>query len=93
MPTGSFAELFEDLAANWRGWLGRKEWRSLEGELRLTAECDRLGHVWITTELGQGSPAAWTATLVVLVEAGQLDGLAPFPCLVRTWCSVLSNER
>jgi hypothetical protein len=74
--SAGFVELFDDLAAHWRGWAGKKEWRSLEGELQLTAECDRLGHVWLTVGLCQGAPAVWTVTLVLLVEAGQLEALA-----------------
>jgi hypothetical protein len=74
--SAGFAELFEDLAANWRGWAGKKAWRSLEGELQLSAECDRLGHVWLTVSLRRGLPAMWSVKLVLLVEAGQLEALA-----------------
>ena len=36
---------FADLADNWRGWIGVKQWNSLEGELKISSESDSLGHI------------------------------------------------
>lgn len=35
---------FENLAENWKGFEGKKEWSSLEGEFSLNCTSDRLGH-------------------------------------------------
>ena len=35
MSTG-LAEMFAEMAADWRGWPGEKSWSSLEGELHLS---------------------------------------------------------
>jgi hypothetical protein len=69
-------ELFTQMASDWRGWRGAKTWSSLEGELRMSAEADRTGHVSISVELREGAPAIWTVVLELLVEAGQLESLA-----------------
>ncbi|MCU0648862.1 MAG: DUF6228 family protein [Gemmatimonadaceae bacterium] len=70
------AQLFDDMAASWRGWSGAKTWRSLEGELSLSAEMDKAGHVEITAELQAGAPAVWSTSLRLYIEAGQLERLA-----------------
>lgn len=75
MSTG-LAELFAEMAASWRGWTGKKSWASLEGELHLSAEADRTGHITVTAELREGMPPVWTVVLLLTVEAGQLDALA-----------------
>jgi hypothetical protein len=38
-----FGDFFEEMAANWRGWSGEKQWSSLEGEFILRSHSDRLG--------------------------------------------------
>ncbi|HSR17068.1 MAG TPA: DUF6228 family protein, partial [Ignavibacteriaceae bacterium] len=47
-----FTNYFDDLATNWRGWDGRKEWKSIEDEMRLSCEIDKVGHVslYVTLE-------------------------------------------
>ena len=50
----SIADLFEDLARNWRGWDGTKSGGSLEGDLCLDCESDRLGHTFIRVTLTSG---------------------------------------
>src|SRR5688572_15692057 len=52
-PTG-LASFFRDLAAHWRGWTGKKEWASLEGELSLCATCDSTGHTSLAVRLHSG---------------------------------------
>jgi hypothetical protein len=64
------------MAANWRGWTGAKTWSSLEGELQLSAEADRTGHVTLLIDLCEGAPAVWSVTLQVVIEAGKLGDLA-----------------
>jgi len=72
-PRGyGLVEFFEDLAAIWRGWKGKKDWTSLEGELSLVCTSDRLGHVAIEVTLCN----IWSVRKVFDVEAGQLEQLA-----------------
>jgi hypothetical protein len=35
---GERREFFEEMATDWRGWPGSREWRSLKGDLELLAE-------------------------------------------------------
>ena len=74
--SGGLADLFDEMAAQWRGWPGRKTWGSLEGELHLSAEADRTGHVTVTASLREGAPSGWSVELVLVLEAGQLEQLA-----------------
>ncbi len=71
-----FADFFEDLATDWKGWKGAREWRALEGELNLKADSDRTGHVHLSVELRDGAPPRWQVNAALVLEAGQLDGLA-----------------
>lgn len=71
-----FAAYFLRLATDWRGWSGQREWASLEGDLALTAECDRAGHVYLHVHLHDGAPARWEVGAELVLEAGQLERLA-----------------
>lgn len=68
---------FADLAANWKGWAGKKEWGSLEGELTLSATADSKGHISLAIQLRSGPyPFDWKISAMILLEAGQLDRVA-----------------
>lgn len=70
-------QFFADLAANWKGWKGNKEWQSLEGELGLSATIDSTGHISLAIQLSSGPyPFDWKLSAVVVIEAGQLDRVA-----------------
>lgn len=69
-------DFFAGMADDWKGWSGSRTWASLEGELRLSAESDRTGHVYLGAHLHDGAPARWTVELGLIVEAGQLERLA-----------------
>jgi len=71
------SQFFGELASSWKGWKGEKTWRSLEGELELSATCDKLGHVILTVQLNQdrGSKTEWILKGSILLEAGQLSSL------------------
>ena len=71
-----FANLFEYLSTNWKGWKGERAWESLEGEFRLGATADLTGHTRINIHLHDGAPARWEVNTFVEVEAGQLERLA-----------------
>src|SRR5215207_3128920 len=44
------ADFFEQHAHNWRGWEGTREWKSLEGDLRIEARHE-YGHVQLRVTL------------------------------------------
>ena len=75
LSTG-FGEFFAELAREWKGWRGTKQWASLEGELVLRAESDRTGHIGLEVHLHDGAPARWTVETGFSLEAGQLDRIA-----------------
>src|SRR5690348_17557308 len=67
-PTG-LDTFFQDLAVHWRGWGGKMEWASLEGELSLTATSDSTGHTNLAVRLRSGPyPFDWTLTAVLVIE-------------------------
>ena len=74
--SSGLADFFAALEADWRGWSGQRSWASLEGELALTAESDRTGHVYLHVHLHDGAPARWEVEAELVLEAGQLEGLA-----------------
>jgi hypothetical protein len=67
---------FGELASQWRGWAGEKEWESLG--LRLAARHDGLGHVTIDASLEQdyGAVDGSEARASLILDAGELDALA-----------------
>jgi hypothetical protein len=67
---------FGDLAAQWRGWDGDKEWESLG--LRLAARHDRLGHIALDAILRESYALAnrWQVRASFTLDAGGLDRLA-----------------
>lgn len=71
------ASLFAELAANWKGWEGVKQWRSVEGDFALSCTSDRLGHVALEVTLKSGVyEDDWCVRAVIHVEAGLLEGIA-----------------
>src|ERR1035438_3351558 len=51
---------FDGLATNWKGWSGKMEWNSLEGELSLDASIDSTGHISLSVHIRSGhSPFDW----------------------------------
>jgi len=75
---------WRDLAENWRGWEGTRSWRSLEGDLELSATSDRLGHVALEVRLMEGAPFQWRVQGKISLEAGQLGRIA---AAARTFCA------
>ncbi|MGV9214597.1 DUF6228 family protein [Micromonospora sp. RB23] len=66
---------FQSLADDWRGWEGKRNWCSLDGELQIDAHHDGRGHVAIGVTLRRARQAyaddAWSARTVLMVEAGE----------------------
>jgi hypothetical protein len=71
------ADLFGDMANEWKGWQRAKEWTSLEGEFQLACTADRLGHieVWVTLASGP-HPYGWRVQTVLHLQPAQLDRIA-----------------
>lgn len=68
---------FKELADSWTGWTGEKVWRSLEGEFKLVATADAIGHIVIEVQLQPtANEREWRAVSWVHVEAGQLESLS-----------------
>lgn len=66
----SLARYFGDLAANWRGWEGSRDYESIEGDLRMQATHD--GHVNVRVLLWESTvPTGWRAEAEVRLEAGE----------------------
>jgi hypothetical protein len=56
--------VFADAAKDWKGWVGAKTWKSIEGELRLELTTDRLGQSCLRSASGQTHAGAdlWELT-------------------------------
>ncbi len=71
------AHFFEDLAANWKGWEGDKEWGSIEGDFRIIASIDHLGHIALQVRLRSGPYSEdWLIETGIEVDAGQIEQIA-----------------
>lgn len=69
--------LFERLASQWTGWKGTEEWKSMEGELVISATCDRTGHVNLLFTLPVSAQSCyWSASAHVFLEVGLLENLS-----------------
>jgi hypothetical protein len=62
-------EFFDVLSKNWRGWEGKKSWRALEDEYRLSATMPKTGHVTLTAVL-KFDIYHWEAKAQLDIEAG-----------------------
>ena len=77
LEPSTLVRFMESVARDWRGWVGKKTWKSLEGHIGLECECDSLGHVFIPVRLRDGFGVQdWLAEGTLFVEAGQLSALA-----------------
>jgi len=74
--SGSPALLFRKMAASWRGWEGELSWSTLEGEFKMTATSDRLGHIDLLAEIKSDAyPRDWELKARLHLEAGALEQL------------------
>lgn len=68
--------LFSEMAAEWRGWQGTKEWAALEDDLRLRATADLTGHIALAVTMRNFSISVdWRLEATLYLEAGQLEFL------------------
>jgi hypothetical protein len=64
-------EFFDELANNWRGWVGEKSYWSLEGELKLYATNNGVGPVRLTAHLrAPNYPIGWELTAPIGTDPG-----------------------
>ncbi|NEQ48099.1 MAG: hypothetical protein F6K00_33025 [Leptolyngbya sp. SIOISBB] len=71
------ANLFLEMAENWKGWEGTKIWDAIEGDFSLSCTSDKLGHVTLRVKLVErDTPELWSAEFNVEVEAGQLEKIS-----------------
>ena len=69
------AEFFGGLAADWKGWIGSREWKSLERDLILSAKHGP-GGIALKMQLHHGAPPVWKLECELGLESAQLDQLA-----------------
>ncbi len=74
----SLVDFFAELAQDWRGWSGTRDWRSLEGDLAISATSDDLGHCHLIFEIADGPLSSWSAKFEgISIDAGEdLNALA-----------------
>lgn len=68
------AELFAEIARDWKGFKGEKSWGSLEGEFNISAKSDSTGHITIRASINTGcTPPCSKMVSDFEIEAGQLE--------------------
>ena len=73
--SGSPSRMFREMAAEWRGWKGTKDWSDLESRVKLAGSADSTGHITLTVEL-VGSDSESHLRVALRFDAGQLDEMA-----------------
>ncbi|MBT3013166.1 MAG: hypothetical protein KUF77_15470 [Candidatus Thiodiazotropha sp. (ex Lucina aurantia)] len=70
-------QLFEFMAANWKGWEGSEEWVSIEGEFALSGTSDKLGHVKLALSFQEHEGSeTWSASTSLRLESSIMEGVA-----------------
>jgi Family of unknown function (DUF6228) len=71
------SRLFSEISEKYSGWENEISWGALDGELNLSATCDKLGHVTLLAELNKfDAPPCWFATISLVLDLGMLEELA-----------------
>ena len=75
-PSGiGLAGFLAGLAADWRGWDGKRRWQALEREMEIEASHDGRAHVMLAVTVRRPERAyaddPWSARVVFTVEAGE----------------------
>jgi len=75
--TSFLVDLFSSIAADWKGWAGERNWESIEGDLKITASSDKLGHIRLEVYIRNNDQENdWRIQTPVYLDAGSLDGVA-----------------
>jgi Family of unknown function (DUF6228) len=73
----SLCDFFQDMASQWRGWEGKKEIESVEGDFRLEARSDGKGHIELRTTIRNNYPEdKWFVSIPIWLEAGSLEDIS-----------------
>ena len=67
------AEIFKEMAENWKGWSGKKEWAALEGEFSITCNSTSTGIVTVKFFLTPGLEREWEVKSSLSFGAGELE--------------------
>jgi Family of unknown function (DUF6228) len=68
---------FREIAEQWRGWQGTKEWFSGEGSVSLTATSTSLGPIELTVDLiDDGVENVNRVRCTLIIESSELDAIA-----------------
>lgn len=70
------ASTFKEMAENWKGWIGKKEWEALEGEFVVSFSVNSTGHVTAQFILSPGLDREWEVKGAVSFGAGELELLS-----------------
>lgn len=73
--TNGFVEFFQGIARHETPWIGEEVWESLEGELRLSATCNAVGHVCLKITL-RDFMRDWSLVCSMLFDFGMLPKFA-----------------
>ena len=73
-----FREFFGQIAQDWRGWSGAREYESLEPMLKISATHNNIGRISFEGSLSAGAETMfdWTASQVLTVDPGAADSIA-----------------
>ncbi|MBX2886066.1 MAG: hypothetical protein KTR32_39285 [Granulosicoccus sp.] len=67
------AMVFSEMAMEWRGWDGKKEWQSLEQEFDIACEITKLGVVTINFSLTPSLDREWDVSSSISFGSGELE--------------------
>ena len=74
---GLLVDLFKFIAKEWRGWKGKKEWFSIEGEFCISATSDSLGHILLSLCFNEfNEPETWEVKVNIGIDSGQTEKIA-----------------
>lgn len=71
----ALSAFFSRIASNWRGWTGKQEWTSLEGDFSISCSHDGTRHVGMEIHLAD-LYRNWTVTVRNGIEIGKLEDLS-----------------
>lgn len=68
------ADLFDEMAREWKGWSGSKQAQSTEGDLQFVCHSDGLGHTFVTVRLysGPNPDRDWHVTATIRLDTQPL---------------------
>ena len=70
------AEVFAEMAQQWRGWKGEKVWFTTDHEVTLTFRHDRVSRVRVDVDVKDSPAANWEVKGELALELGALDRIA-----------------